>query len=140
MRIMLTLIDREEISRGLAEDLLFAEIAVRIGRDPSVVSRDVARPRWAGYCGFGLSGQRHDHAEQEEARPGAHRIRYRAQHRARRHPCRRRMGQRPSEELANPGHPLSVTSSTDSTRPSPDSPSSTNNTPNVDSPSHDSTN
>ena len=43
MRIMLTLIDREEISRGLAEDLLFAEIAVRIGRDPSVVSRDVAR-------------------------------------------------------------------------------------------------
>ena len=43
MRIMLTLIDREEISRGLAEDLLFAEIALRIGRDPSVVSRDVAR-------------------------------------------------------------------------------------------------
>src|ERR687894_264047 len=40
---MLTLIDREEISRGLAEDLLFTEIAVRIGRDPSVVSRDVAR-------------------------------------------------------------------------------------------------
>jgi IS30 family transposase len=28
----LTLIDREEISRGLAEDLLFAEIALRIGR------------------------------------------------------------------------------------------------------------
>ena len=43
MRIMLTLIDQEEISRGLAEDLLFAEIAVRIGRDRSVVSRDVAR-------------------------------------------------------------------------------------------------
>ena len=43
MSIMLTLIDREEISRGLAEDLLFAEIAVRIGRDSSVVSRDVAR-------------------------------------------------------------------------------------------------
>jgi len=40
---MLTLIAREEISRGLAEDLLFAEIALRIGRDPSVVSRDVAR-------------------------------------------------------------------------------------------------
>jgi len=35
--------DREEISRGLAEDLEFAEIARRIGRDPSVVSRDVAR-------------------------------------------------------------------------------------------------
>ena len=43
MRIMLTLIDREEISRGLAEDLLFVEIAVQIGRDSSVVSRDVAR-------------------------------------------------------------------------------------------------
>jgi len=40
---MLTLIARQEISRGLAEDLLFAEIAVRIGRDPSVVSCDVAR-------------------------------------------------------------------------------------------------
>ena len=52
MRIMLTLIDREEISRGLAEDLLFAEIAVRIGRDPSVVSRDVARHGGrAGYRG-----------------------------------------------------------------------------------------
>ncbi len=52
MRIMLTLIDREEISRGLAEDLLFTEIAVRIGRDPSVVSRDVARHGGrAGYRG-----------------------------------------------------------------------------------------
>ncbi len=52
VRIMLTLIDREEISRGLAEDLLFTEIAVRIGRDPSVVSRDVARHGGrAGYRG-----------------------------------------------------------------------------------------
>ena len=40
---MLTLLDREEISRGLAEDLQFTEITRRIGRDPSVVSRDVAR-------------------------------------------------------------------------------------------------
>jgi IS30 family transposase len=40
---MLMLLDREEISRGLAEDLTFAQIAVRIGRDPSVVSREVAR-------------------------------------------------------------------------------------------------
>ena len=50
MRIMLTLIDWEEISRGLAENLLFAEITLRIGRDPSVVSRDMARhgpPPWA---------------------------------------------------------------------------------------------
>lgn len=57
MRIMLTLIDWEEISRGLAEDLLFAEITLRIGRDPSVVSRDVARHR-------GRSGYRAVVAEQ----------------------------------------------------------------------------
>jgi transposase, IS30 family len=43
VRKMLMLSDREEISRGLAEDLEFTEIALRIGRDPSVVSRDVAR-------------------------------------------------------------------------------------------------
>ncbi len=48
---MLTLIDREKISRGLADDLLFAEIAVRISRDRSVVSRDVA-------CHVGRSGYR----------------------------------------------------------------------------------
>ncbi|MBM0225365.1 IS30 family transposase, partial [Micromonospora sp. ATA51] len=35
--------DREEISRGLAEGLEFKQIAVLIGRDPSVVSREVAR-------------------------------------------------------------------------------------------------
>jgi IS30 family transposase len=40
---MLMLSDREEISRGLAEGLQYKEIAVRLGRDPSVVSRDVAR-------------------------------------------------------------------------------------------------
>jgi IS30 family transposase len=40
---MLTMADREEISRGLAEDLMFIEIAARIGRDPSVISREVAR-------------------------------------------------------------------------------------------------
>lgn len=43
MRRMLTLADREEISRGLAESLEYKEIAVRIGRDPSIVSREVAR-------------------------------------------------------------------------------------------------
>ena len=43
MRVMLTLADREEISRGLAEGLQYKEIGVRIGRDPSIVSRDVAR-------------------------------------------------------------------------------------------------
>src|SRR4051812_30899957 len=40
---MLTLTDREEISRGLAEGLEFTEIARLIRRNPSVVSRDVAR-------------------------------------------------------------------------------------------------
>jgi IS30 family transposase len=40
---MLTLTDREEISRGLAEGLEFKEIARLISRNPSVVSRDVAR-------------------------------------------------------------------------------------------------
>ena len=43
MRKMLLLSDREEISRGLAEELEFKQIASRIGRDPSVVSREVAR-------------------------------------------------------------------------------------------------
>lgn len=43
MRHMLTLTDREEISRGLAEGLQYKEIARLIGRNPSVVSRDVAR-------------------------------------------------------------------------------------------------
>lgn len=43
MRRMLTLADREEISRGLAESLRYKEIAVRIGRDASIVSREVNR-------------------------------------------------------------------------------------------------
>lgn len=43
MRRMLTLTDREEISRGLAESLGYKEIARRVGRDSSVVSREVAR-------------------------------------------------------------------------------------------------
>lgn len=43
VRKMLTLADREEISRGLAENLEYKQIAVLIGRNPSVVSRDVAR-------------------------------------------------------------------------------------------------
>ncbi|QFZ21554.1 hypothetical protein EKG83_32900 [Saccharothrix syringae] len=40
---MLTLADREEISRGLAESSKYGKIAVRIGRDASVVSREVGR-------------------------------------------------------------------------------------------------
>jgi IS30 family transposase len=40
---MLTMTDREEISRGLVELLEYKDIAARIGRDASVVSREVAR-------------------------------------------------------------------------------------------------
>jgi transposase, IS30 family len=43
VRKMLTLLDREEISRGLAEGLEFTQIAVQLGRDPSVISREVGR-------------------------------------------------------------------------------------------------
>jgi len=43
VREMLMLVDREEISRGLAEGLAFKEIALRLGRDSSVISREVGR-------------------------------------------------------------------------------------------------
>lgn len=43
MREMLTLADREEIFRGLAELLEYKDIAARIGRNPPVVSREVTR-------------------------------------------------------------------------------------------------
>ncbi len=43
VRKMLMLVDREEISRGLAEGLAYKEIALRLGRDASVVSREVGR-------------------------------------------------------------------------------------------------
>lgn len=39
----LTLVEREEIFRGLAEDLSARTIAARLGRDPSVISREIAR-------------------------------------------------------------------------------------------------
>jgi transposase, IS30 family len=43
VRKMLMLTDREEISRGLAESLEYTEIGRRLGRDSSVISREVAR-------------------------------------------------------------------------------------------------
>src|SRR4051812_32017289 len=43
VRKMLMLVDREEISRGLAESLEYKEIGLRLGRDSSVISREVAR-------------------------------------------------------------------------------------------------
>ena len=45
MRAMLMLTDREEISRGLAESLEYKEIGMRLGRDPSVISREVGSAR-----------------------------------------------------------------------------------------------
>lgn len=42
VRHMLTLADREEISRGIAEGV-HQVIAERIGRCPSIVSREIAR-------------------------------------------------------------------------------------------------
>ena len=41
--VMLVLSDREEIFCGLVEGLQFKEIALRLGWDPSVVSREVGR-------------------------------------------------------------------------------------------------
>ncbi len=43
VRVMLTLTEREEISRELAEGLLCREIGALSGSDPSIVSRDVGR-------------------------------------------------------------------------------------------------
>jgi IS30 family transposase len=43
VRKMLTLADREEISRGLAKSLGYQDIAVLVGRSASVVSREVTR-------------------------------------------------------------------------------------------------
>jgi transposase, IS30 family len=43
VREMLMLSDREEISRGLVDGLQYKEIAFGLGRDPSVISREVRR-------------------------------------------------------------------------------------------------
>ncbi len=42
-RLALTLAEREEISRGLAADTSIRQIAARLGRAPSTVSREIAR-------------------------------------------------------------------------------------------------
>lgn len=62
----LTLSDREEISRGIAEKLSQKEIAMRIGRDPSVVSRELRRNGGNDvYRAHAAEG----HAEELRARP-----------------------------------------------------------------------
>lgn len=50
MREMLMLSDREEVSCGLAQRLSYKEIAFIVGRDPSVISREVRRH--GGSCGY----------------------------------------------------------------------------------------
>jgi IS30 family transposase len=49
VRRMLTSEDREEITRGIVEGLSGKEIAARIGRDPSVVSREICRGGGRGF-------------------------------------------------------------------------------------------
>lgn len=66
VRKMLMLSDREEISRGLAEGLELKEIARRIGRNPSIVSREVARH--GGRAGYRAVAAE-ETAQVERARP-----------------------------------------------------------------------
>jgi IS30 family transposase len=68
---MLTEIDREEISRGIVEGLEVQVIAVRIGRSPSVVSREIARH--GGREGYrAVAAQRA--ATQQRSRPKTRKI------------------------------------------------------------------
>ncbi len=62
VRRMLTEADREVISRGIAEDAQGRVIAERIGRDPGVVSRDIARH--GGRAGYRAVAARRVAAEQ----------------------------------------------------------------------------
>jgi transposase, IS30 family len=66
VRAMLMLVDREEISRGLAEGLEYKDIALRLGRDPSVISRDVSRH---GGRGVYRAGAAHEAACAARERP-----------------------------------------------------------------------
>jgi len=67
-RKQLTLADRENISRGLAEELTFTQIAERIERRPSVVSREVARH--GGRCAY-RAAHANTRAATDRARPKA---------------------------------------------------------------------
>ena len=70
-RRMLTEADREEISRGIAEQLEGKQIAARIGRCPSVVSREIARH--GGRAGYRAVAARRVAAEQRR-RPNTRKI------------------------------------------------------------------
>jgi IS30 family transposase len=66
VRRMLTERDREEITRGIAEGLTGERIAARIGRDPSVVSREICR---GGGRGFYRAWRSDRAAEKARRRP-----------------------------------------------------------------------
>ncbi|MGH3572801.1 MAG: transposase, partial [Pseudonocardiaceae bacterium] len=70
-RRMLTEADREEISRGIAENLEGTVIAARIGRCPSVVSREITRH--GGRAGYRAVVARRVAAEQRR-RPTPRRL------------------------------------------------------------------
>jgi len=57
----LTLVEREEVSRGIAGDVSARTIATRLGRDPSVVSREIAgnggRPGYRAHRAAQRAGQ-----------------------------------------------------------------------------------
>ncbi len=63
-RLALTLVEREEISRGIARDLSLRVIAARLGRAPSTISREVNRN--GGLQHYRAS--RADHAAWDRAR------------------------------------------------------------------------
>jgi transposase, IS30 family len=66
VRRMLTMEDREEITRGIVEGLSGKQIAVRIGRDPGLVSREIHR---GGGRGFYRAVRSHRDAGQRRRRP-----------------------------------------------------------------------
>jgi IS30 family transposase len=71
VRRLLTLRDREEITIGIAEGLTGKQIAVRIGRDPSVVSREIGR---GGGRGFYRAWRSQRQAAKARARPKVPRV------------------------------------------------------------------
>jgi transposase, IS30 family len=71
VRRALTVEDREEITRGLAAGLSFKQIAVQIGRDPSVVSREIHR---GGGRGFYRAHRSHTAAAKARCRPKVHKL------------------------------------------------------------------